>query len=320
MSLAKIAQFSNDELMVDEDDMESDLFDTIYADENDSDDEDSDEDSSERSISLELDGDIEDDEISGEGLLTISEGDDEVSKEFDFALPLVPGGLSQEQIDVSESDDEIEVEEEEVSKDPWDWKAHSKPGFTKFKEWLIQMLNNVPKHSGYDSTGIERATSYMERLNGIISRAVREDHNGELNISHIEKIRNEIIDGIDRLKDRLESLNKHKRKKKAVEEEDGLIKNAQKISGVHGTVVTVDLLLSHIARVCINGTVSGGKDMEDTFEKMAKKYDLTLREKFVVIQLLEDMGWYIKPREFDMDKKFDPTSEDNAELPPNYQA
>jgi hypothetical protein len=142
------------------------------------------------------------------------------------------------------------------------------------------------------------------------------DLDGELDANQIEKVRAIIDNGIERLHDRLDKVKvskKKNRKKKAGEYSEGFQKEAQKITGVQGVFVTVPLLISRIARVCINATVSAGKSMEDTFQKLATKYKLSDREKVSVIQLIGDMGYPIRIREADFNENFDPTSADNIE-------
>uniref|UniRef100_UPI0020289F2C hypothetical protein n=1 Tax=Caballeronia sp. INML3B TaxID=2921749 RepID=UPI0020289F2C len=85
-----------------------------------------------------------------------------------------------------------------------------------------------------------------------------------------------IDDGILALIDAINKLNKMKKGKR--KKTASLVKEGQKIAGVQGIVVTVPLLISRIARVCINGMVSGGHDIEDLFHRQAEKYDLTVRE------------------------------------------
>lgn len=58
--------------------------------------------------------------------------------------------------------------------------------------------------------------------------------------------------------------------------------------------ITVPLLISRIARVCINGMVSAGHDIEDLYERQVKFYKLNEREQAEVMQLLADMGYAVR--------------------------
>jgi hypothetical protein len=197
----------------------------------------------------------------------------------------------------------------------WDWKGR---GIKAFPSWLKNMMDNPPKHSGMDTVGLERCIAYFKKLDGIISTAVRTDLDGELNIGMIEKAREEIHKAIGRLEERYGRVNgnKFKKKKKADEEDgEGFVKEAQKASKF---VVTVSLLESHIARVCINAVVSAGKSMEDTFQKLAAKYKLSERERVSIVQLISDHGYPIRIREANFDENFDPTSPDNIESIQQY--
>lgn len=224
----------------------------------------------------------------------------------------------------------LEVHEEEKpdendakkSKKPekWDWAAKGSHGFIT---WVKERIDDVPKHSGYDTAGLERAVSYLEKLDSEISKAMRMDLDGELDANKIEEVRSQIDNGISRLHDRLDKIKKSKktkRKKSAEDLNSELVKEAQKITGVQGIFVTVPLLISRIARVCINGMVSAGKDIEDLYHSQVKRYKLSEREQAEVRQLLEDMGYALKQDrgQFPEDQ-FDPASEDNLDFNPNYK-
>ncbi len=289
MSLAKIAQLSS---------LDKDL---LYI---------TDED---LSVSDEHDEKHEHSEPAGEiVILKVDEDEPVEEKEISFELPLVPGGDHQDDI-VDENELKVEEDEDKVEVADlglWDWKGR---GIKAFPTWLKNMMDNPPKHSGMDTVGLERCIAYFKKLDGIISTAVRTDLDGELNIGMIEKAREEIHKAIGRLEERYGRVNgnKFKKKKKADEEEgEGFVKEAQKASKF---VVTVSLLESHIARVCINAVVSAGKSMEDTFQKLATKYKLSDRERISVISLIGDMGYPIRIREADFNENFDPTSPDNIE-------
>jgi ElaB/YqjD/DUF883 family membrane-anchored ribosome-binding protein len=259
------------------------------------------------------------DEPKGEVVMLVSEDEPKHDEELTFELPEVPGGDSQDPLEltVEEEPEQIEV----TNLDPWSWKEN---GINKFPAWLKEKMDNPPRHDGVSTSGIERCISYFQKLNSIISQAVRTDIDGVLNVSSIEKAREQIHKAIDRLEERLDRVNsnKFKKKKKAdFEGDDGFVKEAQKAAGVNGGItITVPLLISHIARVCINSVVSAGKDLEDTFKKLATKYKLTDRERAETIQLLQDMNFPIKHREVDFDKDFDASSEENPDYIANYYA
>ena len=206
-------------------------------------------------------------------------------------------------------------------KDKFDLKHLVESGTDSVFSKIKELLDGVPKHSGYDESGIERAVRYMEKLDDGISDAMCADLDGKLDANKIEEIRSKVDDGIARLHDRYEKVSKkHKRKKKG-EESFGLVKEGQKATRIDGIVITVPLLISRIARVCANGAVSAGKDIEELFSRQVKEYNLDKREQAELIQLLEDMGHYFRQdRGFSTDTAtVDQRSPENYDWMPNYQ-
>lgn len=293
-------------------------------------------------------------------------------------LPGAPAGTKDPEIEVAEEALSVEDANEAKKEDPkdskdakWDWAKHGPHGFVK---WVRERLDAVPKHSGYDSAGLERAMAYMEKLDSEISKAMRMDLDSELDANAVEKIRSQLDEGLARLQARLDKVKdskkaKKKRKKTAADmqpqimevlerwtdediqdyvveasvpgeewdiqkavhqianggeepgfESDGIIRVAQKITGVQGVYVTVPLLISRIARVCINGTVSAGHDIEWLYDQQCKKYKLDDREQAEVRQLLWDMGYPMRE-----DRGFFPSDDlevydsDNNDWAANYR-
>ncbi|HUS88515.1 MAG TPA: hypothetical protein VMW91_03950 [Desulfosporosinus sp.] len=258
-----------------------------------------------------------DESYADEGGLTgkvMIQVDDEDPKEYTFTLPVVPGAEEAEELnDVEVEEDDVEVPEE---RDMWDW-----GGVSTFMPWLSKMFQSIPHHNGTETAGLERAMSFLQTLDKSISRAVRSDLKDELDIAQIEKARDEINNGYDRLEERLERVrnNKRPKRKKKADTDDGFVKEAQKITGVRGVMVTVPILLSRIARTCINGMVSGGHDIEDLFARQVKAYNLTVREQAETLQLLEDMGYVIRrDRGFLPDEDIETTKSDNFDWAANY--
>lgn len=244
-------------------------------------------------------------------------------------LPGAPHGTHDpEPLEVSEHDkhdeDKLEVTDENDSKkskkpEKWDWESKGPTGFVA---WIKGRIEDVPKHSGYDSAGLERAVAYMERLDNEISKAMRLDLDGALDANKIEAVRSQIDEGLSRLHDRLDKVKKHSksRRKKKADVDSALIKEAQKITGVQGIYVTVPLLISRVARVCINGMVSAGHDIEDIYGKQVKKYKLNEREQAETMQLLADMGYPLRQdRGYMPDEDVDFASSDNMDWAANYK-
>lgn len=248
-------------------------------------------------------------------------------------LPGAPHGTKDPEPLLEVSEEPLSTEEKPTGDDAndakklknekWDWSARGPHGFVA---WVKEKIESVPKHSGYDSAGLERAMAYMDKLDNEISRAMRMDLDGELDANKVEEVRAKLDDGIARLQTRLDKVKEtkkssRKRKKTSeVELSEGLVKEAQKILGVQGVYIMAPLLISGIARICINGTVSAGHDISDLYHRQVKQWKLSDREQFELKQLLFDMGY---PMPYDRsviaDQDFDPASEDNYELMSNYK-
>lgn len=241
-------------------------------------------------------------------------------------LPGAPAGTSFEPIEVVDEPHEEPKEDQNEAKkgkknEKWDWESRGASGFFV---WVKERLDSVPAHQGKDSAGLERAVSYLEKVDSEISRAMRLDLDGELDADKIEDVRSKIDEGVSRLKDRLDQVNqgkKRKGKKKAnIDFESSFIKNAQKITGVQGVFVTVPLLISRIARVCINGMVSGGHDIEDLYNKQVKYYNLDRRQQAEVMQLLADMGYQVRQdRGFMPEDALEVSDSDGMDWASNYK-
>lgn len=248
-----------------------------------------------------------------------------VVDELPGAPPGTPDPAPPETLEVS---DEAPVEDDSDSKkskknEKWDWESRGAQGFVA---WIKERLENVPKHSGYDSAGLERAMSYLDRLDNEISKAMRLDLDGELDANKIEEVRSKIDEGQSRLQQRLDKVKKSKKHQKKRSKADleldslGLVKEGQKITGVQGVYIMVPLLISRIARVCINGMRSAGHDIEDLYERQVKKWALTDREQAEVMQLLADMGYPLRQdRGFMPDDDLEVSDSDNMDWAANYK-
>jgi hypothetical protein len=257
-----------------------------------------------------------------EGHIHISSDDEDfkfdAKKEFSFTLGKFPGSDSEEEIEepselsVSEEDDKVQVTD-----DPWKW-THD-----KFLPWLENKLKTVPRHNGKDISGIEKAIAYLKYLEGECSKASRTDIHDLVDTSLLEKARQEIYDGLDRLFDRLEKLESIKnpmkrKKKKASDDSVGFVKEAKSIH----FEVNVPYFISLLARICINSSVSAGHDIEEVFMDLCKKYDLTKQQKLEVVHLIEDMGYASvwRDRSKMIGEEIDLTSAENGDWAAQYPA
>ena len=217
--------------------------------------------------------------------------DDDKPEEM-FVLDEIPGAPGAKQIAVS-----IEPEEQDVKVDGEEGDSEWSP--KTFLNWLQKQFQSVPEHSGFDTTGLEKAISHFERLDREITKAMRSDFKNEIDSAKAERAREQIENGLERLIERLEAVrvDKYKRhakkKSKSWAENTGLITKEAGTTLISGITITVPLLISRIARVCINGMVSGGHDLEDMYKRQVDEYSLTKREQAEVSQLLSDMGYPI---------------------------
>lgn len=239
-------------------------------------------------------------------------------------IPGAPQGTQDLVIEIEEELDAKDETVEEIKEGPvnkWKIPANLK---VEFIPWIKQRITECPSHTGYDSPGLERAINYMEHVDSLISKAMHSDLDGDLDATEIDSIRKEIEKGVGLLSKRLDNVMEAKggkKKKKASEETDteSLVKQAQQAPGVKGVYITVPLFISAMARLCVNGTVSAGHDMEDLFKKCSEKFELTEREKYEVRQLIFDMGFPIR---FDrlswVGEDVDTTSTENGDWSANY--
>lgn len=224
-------------------------------------------------------------------------------------------------VDEKQSVDDNEAKKSKKN-EKWDWESKGPHGFIA---WIKERIDTVPRHSGYDSAGLERAVAYLEKLDGEISKAMRLDLDEELDANKIEEVRAQIDDGIARLHARLDKVKKNKkssRKKKAEDELSavGFVKEAQKITGVAGIYIVAPLFISRLARVCINGMVSGGHDIEDMYRRQAAMWNLTSREKAELQQLLFDMGYpMIQDRGFLAEEQLEITDSNGMDYAANFR-
>lgn len=246
--------------------------------------------------------------------------------EAELVVAELPGceGLDparEQSFEVNDTVESNQTNEAKEEKTPWGWESVMKDGGPEgFFAWIKDRLGNVPKHSGYDKAGLLRALGFLEKLANEISKAMRADLDGKLDADKIERLLAEIEDGADRIHARIEKITKKKGKKKKADVEFGIVKEAQKAPTINGIVITVPLLISRIARVCINGVVQGGHDLRDMYHKQCEQYDLNEREKAEVQQLLWDMNYPLwQERGFIADKEeWEYRSEKGLDYTPDY--
>jgi hypothetical protein len=266
---------------------------------------------------------------SEEDVVEMHSPDEEGSVEVSFTLPPLPGSDADLPIEVS-SDDDIEVEEGTKKdkndlkekgdlevQDPWNpQKTH---GPERIFEWYKDRIGNVPRHSGREISGIERVIAYLQRMDREMSKVIANDYDGKIDIQAFENARRELHNAVDRCEKALDTLKKSTTRAYVTHNE--LVKEGQKATHVGGIIVTVPIFISRLARICINGMVSAGHDIEDLYGRLVKKYALNEREQAELMQLLFDMGFPLRrDRGYNVGEIIDQTSSDNMDWAANYQS
>jgi len=160
------------------------------------------------------------------------------------------------------------------------------------KEFISYLRNKIqaPPQFPKDSIrGIERQIIFYDNLQGEISKAIKQDAiDGSLipqelkELDNIDLYINGQIKGLERRKDKLGkalAAVRSQLKKKAYTPVPRL---------------TVDPFLDNLVKRCINAKISSGKNIEEVFERLAKKYNLTEREKMAALNVLNAYGYPIR--------------------------
>lgn len=261
----------------------------------------------------------------------INDGEVVIDIKFESPIPGVDPTHAEEILSISDTPEEKQDEDKDNNSAAkkkkvslkWDWKPEfENNGPSGFMKWVSERFHDVPTHSGRDAAGIERAISYLNKLNSEISACMKYDEDGQLDSKQIEKARQQIENGIDALEKALKAINKSKKdKKKKADTDNEIIKEAQRVVGLQGNYINVPLLISSLARMCINGSISAGHSMEDNIQKVCDKFKLTDREKFSLAFLIQDMGFAVRADRFFLDvmEKRD-EKEDGVDFAAGYQA
>lgn len=181
---------------------------------------------------------------------------------------------------------------------------------SKFMEYVgEQYPSKIPQHDGRSMVGCERATSFLDKLNSEISRAIREDTDDVLDLEVLEGVRVGIMKDILVLKDhfgKLKKLVKDEHSKKASVGGDGVPKwtngsgrevgygELTKEAGTpNNIVIAVSPFERAISGIMINAHVSGGHPIEDVYGFLSDKYGINDREELAIMQLCMDSGFHI---------------------------
>lgn len=239
-------------------------------------------------------------------------------------------------------DDEVEEEPEDPNIQPKD--------LSKYLDWLSYKLTKIPQHSGKTIPGCERAVAYIKDLDNGASKAMRGDYDGKIDELKLDELRKDMQKMVDRLENHIERLRKNAstQKVRIVSEgfckecestapmwEDPITKESscmncdckndtgeslQKIAGLPVLNVYMTPFERAVVGTIINGTVSGGKNIEEMYERLKNKYNFTPREELAFQQLISDYGYPVYKDRALLNEPADPASGNNAEWQTNYNA
>lgn len=224
--------------------------------------------------------------------LSKEHGDETISE---FSEDFIPGS------DAREGDFADDSEEED------DGDYLTTGNIKKFMEYITDTYpGKIPRHDGKTTLGCERAKSFLERVDKEISSAIRKDHDGILEISKLEDIRQKIMSDISKLTNHIKMLKSKDNKKKASIDPKG-IPFWTDASGVEHSysdlrktaatpskmVIAVPPFERAIAGIMINAHVSAGHNMEEVYDYLANKYAITPREELSIMQVCMDSGFHI---------------------------
>lgn len=149
-----------------------------------------------------------------------------------------------------------------------------------FEEYIVASSRQRPQIFKDSRNSLRRAWHYYANLQNELLSGIASD----ANYGALSKESLTILDSIEEgIELSLEQL--------AENIDNKLMKTATKSSQF---TYVVSPFLFGLARTLINGKTSQGKNIEDLFEEINKKYKLTDREQFELKWILNDMGYPIR--------------------------
>lgn len=228
--------------------------------------------------------------------------------------------------------------EEQGAQGPRAWLQSQKA--CDFVPFLIHEFKRIrPGAQARGKSEAERAMGQHKRLNGHISKALQSDYDGEIDLKKVEPVRQQIESTMEQLQAVLDALADLGKKRKQMRRPnrrrgsaelcddcgaplwkqgeaasclvcEGLVKEAT-TPRYQGLQYQISGFERAIIGTLINGKVSGGRNIEELYSKLKKKYGITEREELAIIQAMADMGY---PEFLDRAKigeEVDPTDEKN---------
>jgi len=149
-----------------------------------------------------------------------------------------------------------------------------------FVKYCARSVRSAPEILPSNVNSLRRAIAFYDGLEKeIIDGATADADHAELSMAHLEVL-DRVEEAVSVVRDQL----------KTAASRVGILKTASKGTSF---VYVVDPFLFAIARLCVNAKVANGKNIEDTFKKLATKFDISERETFSLQQIMRDMGYPI---------------------------
>ncbi len=203
--------------------------------------------------------------------------------------------------------------------DDEDWKNTKDPKhFVKFLKSEIRRIGTPS--AWHTEVEKERGRGQLAQLNRYISSAVRDDYDGILDIKEVDNIRRLVekyMDVTDMALDGLAEMKKMRKRRST--KQDDLVKNA---TAPHftGYQMNISAFERAIVGALINGTVSGGRNVEELYKNAKKKYDISDREELAIFQIMADMGYPVFKDRLKFNEGQDPGSDSLGEWASQYYA
>lgn len=183
----------------------------------------------------------------------------------------------------------------------------------------------------------ERALGQNKKLDSYISRALQSDWDGKIPIDSIDRMRHQLEQNIEALSRMLDAHKEMKKQRRQVRRrasdgstchacsaplwEDGTDKvclacgqdGLKKEAGTphfEGLQYQISAFERALTGTLINSVVAGGRDIEEMFDKLKKKYKLTPREELAIQQVMADMGYPVFKDRARIGEDQDPTDPD----------
>ena len=197
----------------------------------------------------------------------------------------------------------------------------------EFMDFLKAEMARIPNMStarGNQSL-MERSLGQWKALDSHCSHALRGDYDGVIDVNELDKARRFIETVIDQLEDALEGISKMKKSRKqqrrrGEDELDGLTKEAT-APHFNGFQMVITPFQRAIVGSLINGTVAGGRNLEELYSEATKKYKMDDREQLEILAILADFGYPIFKDRLRVGEDEDPSRDSGfGEWSSSYQA